>query len=405
LTQPVNYIAFLKDVFVLSISSFGGPQAHLAHFQKMLAQKRQYVTEAELIELNALCQVLPGPTSTQTLSAVGYKLGGPNLAYLTLLIWMLPSVTIMTVAGLLIGSFDSKQVFAFTRFIQPMAVGLVAYAAYTMGLKAIARFRAVLIMLGAGLISFYIKTPFVFPIVLLIAGVITAFNYKVYPREEKKKFEVPWANFFLWIGVLILAAILGSLTKNTPSFLPVRLFENFYRNGSSIFGGGQVLTPLLHTEFVQFAKPTIEGIREPYLTNQEFLSGYALAQSLPGPVFSFSSYVGALAMHSRGFGMGSQVLGGVMAAIGIFLPGTFLIFFMFRIWESLKKFRPIRASLEGINAASVGLVTAAAFTLFQPLEGSFLNYSFMIATFLLVAFTKIPSWAVIASGLILGFLL
>jgi chromate transporter len=103
--------------------------------------------------------------------------------------------------------------------------------------------------------------------------------------------------------------------------------------------------------------------------------------------------------------MGSQVLGGVMAAIGIFLPGTFLIFFMFRIWESLKKFRPIRASLEGINAASVGLVTAAAFTLFQPLEGSFLNYSFMIATFLLVAFTKIPSWAVIASGLILGFLL
>jgi chromate transporter len=405
LTQPVSYTAFLKDVALLSVSSFGGPQAHLAHFQKVLAQQKNYVTEAELIELNALCQVLPGPTSTQTLSAVGYKLGGPNLAYLTLLIWMLPSVTIMTVAGLLMGSFESKQVsLSFTRFIQPMAVGLVAYAAYTMGLKAITRFRAVLIMIGAGLVSFYLKTPFVFPIVLLIAGSITAFNYKVYPREEKKRFEVPWANFFLWVSVLILAASLGSLTKNSPSFLPIRLFENFYRNGSLIFGGGQVLTPLLHTEFVDFAKPSAEGLRQPYLTNEEFLSGYALAQSLPGPVFSFSSYIGALAMHSRGFGVSGQIMGSLMAAIGIFLPGTFLIFFMFRIWESLKKFRPIRASLEGINAASVGLVGAAAFTLFQPLAGSFLNYPFMIVTFLLVTFTKIPSWAVIASGLALGFL-
>lgn len=405
MAKLTSYTAFLKDVLLLSVSSFGGPQAHLAHFQKVLAQKKQYVTEAELVELNALCQVLPGPTSTQTISAVGYKLGGPNLAYLTLLIWMIPSVTIMTVAGLLIGSYDSKEVSVATRFIQPMAVGLVAYAAYTFIHKMVQTKRAAAIMLGAAVISFFVKSPFVFPAILLIAGCITAFNYKAHPREEKKKFDVPWANFFLWVGVLVVAAVVGAVTKNNPDFLPVRLFENFYRNGSLIFGGGQVLTPLLHTEFVQYAKPTIDGVREPYLNNQEFLSGYALAQSLPGPVFSFSSYVGALAMHSRGFGLGGQIVGGIMSAIGIFLPGTFLIFFMVRIWESLKKFRPIRASLDGINAASAGLIAAAAVILFEPLRQDWLNYLIVSSTFLLMVFTKLPSWVVILGGLILGLLI
>jgi chromate transporter len=397
LKEQVRYSDFLKDVLLLSVSSFGGPQAHIAHFQNVLAKKKNYVTEEELLELNAICQVLPGPTSTQTLSAVGYKLGGPNLAYLTLLIWMLPSVIIMTAAGLLIANFESKQAsLAFTRFIQPMAVGFVAFAAYSISIKAITRFRAVLIMIGAGVASYFIRTPFVFPITLVIAGAITAFNYKAHPREIKKKFEVRWANFLLWIGVLVLAAVLGSFTKLQPSYLPIRLFENFYRNGSLVFGGGQVLTPLLYTEFVQYAP-------KHYLSHEEFLSGYALAQSLPGPVFSFSAYIGTLAM--RDFGTGGAILGAIMSAAGIFLPGTFLIFFMIRIWESLKKYRPIRASLEGIHAASAGLIAAGAIILFQPLEANFLNVSFTLGTFCLMTFTKAPSWAVIVIGLILGFVI
>ncbi len=406
MNASIRYKDFLKDVSILSVSSFGGPQAHLAHFQNILAKKKNYVTEEELIELNALCQVLPGPTSTQTITAVGYKLGGPNLAYLTLLIWMLPSVMIMTVAGILMANIQSKNIsLDFARFIQPMAVGFIAYSAYTISLRTVTSKRALAIMIGAGVVSYLIRTPFVFPITLLVAGAITAFNYRAHPREAKKKSEVRWANFSLWIGVLILAAVIGSLTRTLPDYLPIRLFENFYRNGSLIFGGGQVLTPLLHTEFVEFAKPSVEGLREPYLNDQQFLSGYALAQSLPGPVFSFSSYIGALAMHSRGFGVGGQVLGGIMSAIGIFLPGTFLIFFMIRIWESLKKYRPIRASLEGINAASAGLVAAAAILLFRPLEDNFINYPITIATFCLMTFTKIPSWAIITGGLLLGILI
>ncbi len=207
---------------------------------------------------------------------------------------------------------------------------------------------------------------------------------------------------FLWVGVLIFAAALGGLTKSRPEFLPIRLFENFYRNGSLVFGGGQVLTPMLYTEFVQYAP-------KHYLTSEEFLSGYGLVQALPGPVFSFSSFIGVLSM--REFGTGGEIFGAVMSAAGVFLPGTFLIFFMIRIWDSLKSFRPIRASLEGILAANAGLVAAAALLLFQPLikgqplENILLYSGMTIATFALIAFTKIPSWAIITAGLLLGFIL
>ena len=390
-------------MFLLSVSCFGGPQAHLAHFQKMLVEKRKYITEEELIEVNALGQVLPGPTSTQTLTAIAYRLRGPNLAYLTLIIWMLPSVAIMTILGILMASFETKQIsISFTRFIQPMAVGFIAYGAYSIGIKTVTRPRAFLLMVLAAVASYFIKTPIVFPAILIIAGCITAFNYKAHPREPKKKFNVVWANLILWVGVLIFAAVLGSLTKAKPEFLPIRLFENFYRNGSLVFGGGQVLTPLLYTEFVQYAP-------KHYLSSEEFLSGYALVQALPGPVFSFSSFIGALSM--REFGTGGEIFGAIMSAAGIFLPGTFLIFFMIRVWDSLKSFRAIRASLEGILAANAGLVAAAAILLFQPLienqplENILLYSLFTVVTFVLIAFTKIPSWAIIAAGLLLGFIL
>ncbi|GAB1445129.1 chromate transporter [Flammeovirgaceae bacterium] len=395
MTERVPYPQFLKDVFQLSISCFGGPQAHLANYQRILVEKRNYLTEPDLMELYALCQIVPGPTSTQTLTSVGYRLGGPSLAYLTLIIWMLPSVAIMTLAGILVGSFQEKEVsLEFTRFIQPMAVGFVGYAAYTISLKTVNTKIGFVLMVASAVASYFIKTPLVFPIILIIAGTITAFNYKLHPKEEKKKFDVPWANFFLWAGVFIVAAALGGITKA----LPIKLFENFYRNGSLVFGGGQVLVPMLYTEFVQYAKP----LHFP-TSPSEFLSGYAFVQAVPGPVFSFSAYIGALSM--REWGTGGEILGALMSAAGIFLPGTFLIFFVIRIWDSLKKFRPIRASLEGINAANAGLVAAAAVLLFQPLQNTMTNFGFMFATFCLLAFTKLPAWSIIGTGLILGFVL
>ena len=383
----------MRDVVALAFTTFGGATAHITHFHRRLVVKRRYLSEQDLMELYSLCQIIPGPTTTQTLTAIGFRIGGPNLAYLTLLIWMLPAVTMMTTAAIVMSQIQQKSwSLEFTRFIQPMAVGIVGYGAYKISLKTVQTKTGIVIMVVAAVVSYFFQTPFVFPAVLLTAGLITAFKYKKQPKEEKQKLQISWANFLLWAGVLLLAAALGGVTKS----LPIRLFENFYRNGSLIFGGANVLTPLLYTEFVQYAP-------KQYLSSQEFLSGWAVAQAFPGPVFSFSAYIGALSM--REYGIGGEILGALMSAAGIFLPGTFLIFFVIRFWENLKRYRAVRASLEGITAASAGLVAAAAVIMFQPLENSIMNFSVVIVTYCLLAFTRIPSPFIILGGLLLGIVL
>ncbi|MBX2961608.1 MAG: chromate efflux transporter [Cyclobacteriaceae bacterium] len=401
--RRVRYYIFLKDVLWLALTTFGGPQAHIGHFQKVLVNKRNYLSADELMELNSLCQILPGPSSTQTLTAIGFKIGGPNLAYLTLLVWVLPSVLFMTFTGIFLSDIQEKDLsLEFTRFIQPIAVGFVSYAAYAISLKTIHTKTGIMVMIASALVSYFLQTPFVYPVILLVAGLTTALKFKNHPREIKKKIEVKWSNFLLWIGVLVLAAVLGGITKARP----VLLFENFYRNGSLIFGGGQALTPLLYTEFVKKeAEPRrrVEFRKKEYLNHDEFLSGYAVAQSLPGPVFAFSAFIGSLSM--RDYGVFGELLGALMSAAGIFLPGTFLIFFVIRFWDSLKKYRVVRASLEGLTAASAGLVAAAAIILFQPLDNSFMNFAFTIGTFGILAFTRIPAPIIIISGFLLGFIL
>ena len=415
MVQRVRYYIFLKDVLILALTTFGGPQAHLAHFHKILVKKRAYLTEADLMELNSLCQILPGPASTQTLIAVGFKIGGPNLAYLTLLVWILPAVILMTAAAIVMTSIQEKNwSIEFTRYIQPMAVGFVSYGAYIISLKTVNTKTGIALMILAAVISYYIQTPYIYPIIILTAGLVTSMKFRSQPKEAKQKLKVNWANLLLWAGVLIVAATLGGITKA----LPVKLFENFYRNGSLVFGGGQVLAPLLYTEFV--AVPDEDGSKvgalrsklkqkyspKPYhtpISHDEFLSGYAVAQALPGPVFSFSAYIGALS--ARNYGVGGEILGALTSAIGIFLPGTFMIFFVIRFWDSLKKYRPVRASLEGITAAAAGLVAASAIILFQPLENTWLNFGVTIATFCLLVFTRMPSPLIVVGGLALGFIL
>lgn len=386
----IRYYIFLRDVFFLSVSAFGGPQAHLAMLIDLMVKRRRYLTEAELIELNALCQILPGPTSTQTIIAIGFKIGGPNLAYLTLLVWMIPAFVIMTTAGIIIAHLQERNLSTeFTKYIMPIAVGFVAYAAFRISSKVIYTFEGVLLMILAAVTSYFIRSPYIYPVLILIGGALTAFKFKSQPVQEKDRFKMDWSNFILWAMVLVFAAVLGGITKE----LPIRLFENFYRNGSLVFGGGQVLIPLLYTEFVDFKE---------YLTSEEFLSGFALVQAVPGPVFSISAYIGALSM--REYGIAGEILGAFFSAMGIFLPGTFLIFFVYRFWGALKKYRIVKASLEGVMAASSGMVVTAAILLYQPIDHSVLNIGIIIATFLVLMFTRIPAPFIILAGLGAGFL-
>lgn len=388
--RGVRYYIYLKDVLLLAVTAFGGPQAFLAMVLDIMVRKRAYITEEELWELNALCQVLPGPTSTQTISAIGYRIGGPNLAYLSLIVWILPATLLMIGAAFLVDFLQENTPGAlnFAKFIQPMAIGFIIYAAQKTIFKMVKTPEATVLMMFSAFISFFYNSPYVFPLLLVVGGISTSLKFHDQPVEEgDKKLVVSWSNFVLWGGVLVAAAVLGALTKNQS----VLLFENFYRNGSLIFGGGQVLVPYLYTEFVEFKK---------FLSSQEFLTGYGIAQGIPGPTFSISSYVGALSM--REYGIPGLLTGGFIAAAGIFLPGTFLIFFVIRFWDQLKKYRPVRAALEGINAVSCGMLIAAAYLLFEPLDNNLFNVLAIFGTYLLLQFSKLSSPVIIIIGVLAG---
>ncbi|SHO63711.1 chromate efflux transporter [Algoriphagus zhangzhouensis] len=390
--KRVRYYLFLRDILTLSLTAFGGPQAFLAMLLDRMVKARNYITEEELWELNALCNMLPGPSSTQLVSAIGFRVGGPNLAYLALLVWIIPATLIMTAAAAVIYFLEENTPGAlnFAKFIQPMAIGFIIYAAQKTISKMIQTTEAMVLVLISTFVSFFYSSPYVFPILLIIGGLSTSIKYKKQPKLEKDQpLVIQWSNFYLWGGVLAFAAILGASTK----YQPVILFENFYRNGSLIFGGGQVLVPYLYTEFVDFKH---------FLNSEEFLTGYAISQGVPGPTFSFSSYVGAFSMKE--FGLMGFLTGGLIAAAGIFLPGIFMIFFVIRFWDQLKKYRPVRAALEGINAVSCGMLIAAAYLLFEPLEANLLNIFMILGTYSLLQFTKIASPWIIIGGIFSGIL-
>jgi chromate transporter len=387
--KQVRYYIFLKDVFILSITAFGGPQVHIALFIENLVNRRAYLSEKELMELHALCQILPGPTSTQTITAIGFRIGGIPLAYLSLFVWVFPAVSIMIILGLGFTFVGSQSAFMdMTHYIQPMAVGFIAYAGLKISVAVIDSKSGILVMILSALLSYTYASPFLFPLLIVIGGLITALKYKKQPKVEKTEpLKIQWDGFILWAGILLAAGGIATFTN----LMPLKLFENFYRNGSLIFGGGQVLIPLLYTEFVEF---------KDFLSSSEFLSGYAFAQAVPGPVFSFSAFIGVLSMSE--YGLFAKIIGGLSAAVGIFLPGTFLIFFVYRFWEGLKRYRIVRASLEGITAASSGMVVAAAVLLFTPLPMNWYNPTIVISTFALLQFTKFKPPFIILGGLLLG---
>jgi chromate transporter len=393
-------LIFLRDVTIYTFTAFGGPQAHIAVLLREFVEKRGYVTEAELMELNALSQVLPGPSSTQTLVGIAWKVGGLRLAIITFLIWILPSATIMCLAAISYKMFADKAKFtSILRFVQPIAVGIVAYATYTFANKFLKSRVSTLLAVGSLIATLILQNAYAFPLLILMGGIISS-ALETQPQENELRVKL-FSNVnpnkvTYFIGILLLFAALGAIVNQTSPFsLPIRLFENFYRNGILIFGGGQVLVPLMYTEFVEVKH---------YLTNPEFLSGYALQQALPGPTFSFTSFLGGISMGNKGGGIFGQVMGSVVAVIGINAPGLILILFIVPFWNDLKKITRIKNSLSGINAVAVGFMATALILLVRPFGLNWLAYIIMVSTFLVLKFTKIKTPIVIIIGIALGLI-
>ncbi len=415
----LRHIPFLRAVFWHSITAFGGPQGHMGMMLKTFVHRRHDVTEEELVEYNGFCQLLPGASSTQTLTLIGYKRGGVLLAVITLLIWILPASLIMGALSFLLDYIDDKSLkVEIFQFIRPMAIGFIAYSTYRIFGVSVHNTITQVIMTVATLVTFLaFRTPWVFPALIIAAGIATNFSDKRIPQKGVPPKKIKWGNMLIFAAIFGLAGYFSETasSENWPNRKAINLFENSYRFGSLVFGGGDVLMPLMYEQYV--TRPETKRVQESKrdvlrMSREDFLTGSGVVRAIPGPVFSIGSFTGGMVLRDQGPGL--QMLGCIIGTIAIFLPSALLILFFFPVWHNLKKYAAIYRSLEGINAAVVGIMAGATFYLikdtflFPLIDGQLIgvwDLLVVIITFFLLNTNKIPAPFIVLGCLLLGWLL
>lgn len=418
----LRHLHFLKSVFLYSVTSFGGPQAHIAMMMRTFVHQRPYITKEELLEYNGFCQLLPGASSTQTVTLIGYKRGGVVLAVLTLIIWILPASILMGAFSFLLHYIDKRALHHdIFKFIAPMAVGFLVYAtvaSFGISIRNAVTWTIMLVSTAATYILF--KQPWIFPVLIVLGGLTTNLSRKRIPQVEQKPRKIKWWNIWLFAIIFIAAGFISSKAKkyNWPDRKPLNLFENTYRMGSLVFGGGQVLMPMMYE---QFCIRSVEVKRKKNDQNvitidkEDMYNGMGIVRAIPGPVFSISTFTGGLALKDMGNTpeekAGMQLLGCLIGTVAIFLPSALLVLFFFPIWNNLKKYAAVYRSIEGINAAVVGILVASTLyimkdiSLIEAKTVSFINIGIILGTFLLLHYTRIPSPVVVILCLLIGYFL
>lgn len=389
--QKHPWVIFLRDVLICSLGAYGGPEAHYGVFTDQMIVKKHYITEEYLTEMIALTTLVPGPSSTQTIVAIGYKVGGPWLALLTMLVWSLPVVIVMTILSFLYQILERYQINPNgLRLIAPMAVGFIVVAAYRIGRKVLKNTHTVILCLLALVITYFFRFAWIFPLLLIIGGTVTLFLSKETDLWHKVKLTPPY-RYLITFAVFLVGSVVLSQLFSHPLIL---LFERFYLYGSLIMGGGQVVVPYMYHDFVRVFD---------FMTSQEFLTGFGLVQGLPGPMFSFSAYAGGMALRNTSIFL--QATGGMISAIALFLPGILLIYFIYPIWEQLKRIKAIKIAMGGIAAVACGLIASAGIILMRDSGFTLENMFVLLFTILLLLSKKIPAPMIVLLVLVAGFLL
>ncbi len=398
-----------------SITAFGGPQGHIGMMMKTFVERRKDVTQEELMEYISFCQLLPGASSTQTLTLIGYKRGGVPLAVLTLLIWIMPACVLMGGLSFIVTYIGrDKLSSSIFQYIRPMAVGFLAFAAFKAFKLSITNLITQLIMLVSMCATYLLfKQPWIFPVMILAGGIATNFSSKRIPSTEvMRPKQIRWTNIWLFGLIFIAAGIMSELARkqNWSNRKAFNLFENTYRQGSFVFGGGDVLIPMMLDQYV--ARPQSDRVQERNpgaisIPKDELLTGAGMVRAIPGPVFSIAAYTGGLAMgHEKRAGW--QLLGCIIGGVAIFLPSALLVLFFYPLWHNLKKYVVVYRAMEGINAVVVGLMWAATIYLLKDIPvrsvepALFLEIGVTVTTFLLLHFTRIPPPLIVIGCLLTG---
>lgn len=384
---PRRLIEILLVALKLGLTSFGGPVAHLGYFREEYVVARKWLDEHTYADLVALCQFLPGPASSQLGIAVGITRGGLLGGIAAWLGFTIPSAALLILFAYGVTEFDDFVTDGWLRGLKTVAVAVVALALWGMA-KTLApdRQRATIAVIS-GIALLFWDHPVANIVVIAIAGLV---GWRLLAKQtDTVETTGPSVQIARWLAIASLAVFL-ILLIGTPIIRQVaetewlNIFDGFYRSGSLVFGGGHVILPLLQAEVVP----------QGWTTNDQFIAGYGAAQAVPGPLLTFSAYLGTV---NGGWTVGLFALG------AIFLPSFLLVIGILPFWDSLRSRTSFRAALMGVNAAVVGLLGAA---LYDPVWTTAItsreDLALGAAAFGLLAFWKWPPWLVVLLSAIGG---
>ncbi|UTR08609.1 chromate transporter [Evansella sp. LMS18] len=384
-TKSDNRLKALWEILIVStrlgLTSFGGPIAHLGYFHNEYVQRRKWMDEKSYADLVALSQFLPGPASSQVGIGIGVMRAGVLGGIVSFIGFTLPSVIALIVFALLLQGTDVGLA-GWIQGLKIVAVVVVAHAIMGMASKLAPDLKRKAIALFALVATLLWQTTFTQVGVILIAGFAGFLLYKQYEELKDSSVKFPVSRRFgavclaLFFGLLILLP----LAREAVAWNWVAMFDSFYRSGSLVFGGGHVVLPLLEREFVPNG----------WVTEEAFLAGYGAAQAVPGPLFTFASYLGAV--------MGGWQ-GGLLATAAIFLPAFLLILGTLPFWDILRRSPKIKGAFMGVNAAVVGILISA---FYHPIWTSSIlapvDFAFAAVLFSMLVFWKLPPWVIVVAG-------
>ncbi|HHX7188898.1 MULTISPECIES: chromate transporter [Bacillus cereus group] len=390
-TQQSRFKILLEVLLVsirLGLTSFGGPIAHLGYFHEEYVRKRKWMDEKSYADLVALCQFLPGPASSQVGIGIGVMRAGVLGGILAFIGFTLPSFIALIIFALVLQGLNIGDV-SWIHGLKIVAVVVVAHAILGMAQKLTPDLQRKSIALFALVGTLLWQTAFTQVGVILLSGLVGYLIYKNHADNDEVKLSFPISRklgvicLSLFFGLLIFLPILREVT----SLNWIAMFDSFYRAGSLVFGGGHVVLPLLEREFV----PT------GWMDEASFLAGYGATQAVPGPLFTFAAYIGAVIGGWQG---------GLLATVAIFLPAFLLILGTLPFWDQLRRNPKIKGSLMGVNAAVVGILISAFYhpiwtsAILQPVD-----FAFAAVLFSMLVYWKLPPWIIVVVGAVGGTLI
>lgn len=374
-----NYLEIFIVAFRLGLTSFGGPTAHLGYFQKEYVQKRKWLTSEQYADLVALSQFLPGPASSQVGMGIGLLRGGLLGSILAFIGFTLPSVIILLSFALFLtgNSFDTSWI----QGLKLVAVAIVAQAIVDMSKKLLPTTKHLVVAILALSILLIFQASWLQVAIILGAALL---GQLIFTGGQSTQQSFKLSKRLGALCLVIFFALLIFLPVLAPLHPLLTLVEKFYTAGAFVFGGGHVVLPLLETQFVATN----------LVSANDFLAGYGLTQAVPGPLFTFASYLGALT---------NGLWGGIIATLAIFLPAFLLIIGALPFWQVLSAQPKLRGAVSSMNAAVVGILAA---TFVSPILtqsiGSIKDVSFAIMLIAIVFFAKQPPWVTVLLGLLIG---